>query len=46
MEIWKNYIHHTKNEGNKFWEIDNIIDEVMTQKISNFTMKITSSDVR
>jgi len=44
MEIWKNYIHYTKNEEDKFWEIDNIIDEVMTQEISNFTMRIKSSD--
>ncbi|KAE9537846.1 hypothetical protein AGLY_005818 [Aphis glycines] len=40
----KNCIHHKKNEEDTFWEIDNIIDEVMTEEISNCTMRITSSD--
>jgi len=39
--MWKNFIEHTKKEEKKFWEIDNIVDDVLAAEISNLTMKIT-----
>lgn len=39
--MWKNFIEHTKKDEKKFWDIDNIIDEVLVAKVSNLTMTIT-----
>lgn len=41
-EMWKNFISHTKKEETKFYEVDNIIDEVLSAEISDdLTMTIT-----
>jgi len=41
-EMWKNFISHTKKEETKFYEVDKIIDEVLSAEISDdLTMTIT-----
>ncbi|XP_025196242.1 uncharacterized protein LOC112595312 [Melanaphis sacchari] len=41
-EMWKSFISHTKKEETKFYEVDNIIDEVLSAKKSdNLLMTIT-----
>jgi len=39
--MWKNFIQHTIEEEEKFWEIYNIVDEVLAAEISNLTLTIT-----
>jgi len=43
-DMWKNFIRHTIAEENKFWEIDDIIDEVFEAERQNLTLTVTSSD--
>ncbi|XP_060873383.1 uncharacterized protein LOC132947190 [Metopolophium dirhodum] len=45
-DMWKNIIKHTTTEENKFWEIDNIIDEVFEAETQNVTLTVgnTSSE--
>jgi len=39
--MWKNFIEYKKKEEKNFWEINNIVDEVLAAKVSNLTMTIT-----
>lgn len=39
--MWKNFIEHTKKEEKKFWDVDNIVDEVLAAEVSNLTFTIT-----
>lgn len=39
--MWKNFIEHTEKEENKFWDIDNIVDEVLVAEETNLIMSIT-----
>uniref|UniRef100_A0A2S2PF27 Tc1-like transposase DDE domain-containing protein n=1 Tax=Schizaphis graminum TaxID=13262 RepID=A0A2S2PF27_SCHGA len=42
VEMWKNFISHTKKEETKFYEVDNIIDEILSaEKSDDLTMTIT-----
>ncbi|CAI6376625.1 unnamed protein product [Macrosiphum euphorbiae] len=45
-DMWKNFIKHTTTEENKFWEIDNIMDEVFEAETQNVTLTVgnTSSE--
>jgi len=45
-DMWKNFIKHTTTEENKFWEIDNIIDEVFEAETQHVTLTVgnTSSE--
>ncbi|XP_060855586.1 uncharacterized protein LOC132933295 [Metopolophium dirhodum] len=40
-EMWKNFISHTKKEEDKFYEVDNIIDEVLSAEKTDLLMTIT-----
>ncbi|XP_060855582.1 uncharacterized protein LOC132933290 [Metopolophium dirhodum] len=44
--MWKNFISHTKKEEDKFWEIDFVIDDVLSAELESVTLTIgdTSSD--
>lgn len=42
-DMWKNFIRHTITEENRFWEIDNIIDEVFEAEQQNLTLTITGN---
>lgn len=39
-QMWKNFISHTKTEEIKFYEVDNIIDEVLSAEKSDLMMTI------
>lgn len=39
--MWKNFIEHTKKEEKKFWDVDNIVDEVLAAEVSNLRLTIT-----
>lgn len=39
--MWKNFIKHTKEEEEKFYQIDFIVDDVLTAEMTNLTMTIT-----
>ncbi|XP_022176671.1 uncharacterized protein LOC111038053 [Myzus persicae] len=39
--MWKNFIQYTIKEEKFFWEIDNIVDEVLAAETSNLTLTIT-----
>lgn len=41
--MWKNFINHTKKEEDSFWEIDDIVDEVLAVKLLNLTITITGN---
>jgi len=45
-DMWKNFISHTKKEEDKFWEIDFVVDEVLSAELESVTLTIgdTSSD--
>ncbi|KAE9522898.1 hypothetical protein AGLY_016709 [Aphis glycines] len=40
-DMWKNFIRHTITEENRFWEIDDIMDEVFEAERQNVTLTIT-----
>lgn len=40
-DMWKNFIRHTITEENRFWEIDDIMDEVFEAESQNLTLTIT-----
>jgi len=40
-EMWKSFISHTKKEEDKFYEVDNIIDEVLSAEKTDLLMTIT-----
>jgi len=40
-DMWKNFIKHTMEEEKKFWDIDNIIEDVMSAEIQNLTITVT-----
>ncbi|XP_060846258.1 uncharacterized protein LOC132925918 [Rhopalosiphum padi] len=40
-DMWKNFIRHTILEENRFWEIDDIMDEVFEAERQNLTLTIT-----
>lgn len=40
-EMWKNFISHTKKEESKFYEIDIVIDEVLSAEKADLLMTIT-----
>jgi len=40
-DMWKNFIRHTITEENRFWEIDDIMDEVFEAERQNLTLTIT-----
>lgn len=44
--MWKNVIRHTKSVEDKFFEIDNIIDDVLSAELNPVVLSIddTSSD--
>lgn len=39
-EMWKNFINHSKKEEKKFYEIDFIIDDVLSPEATDLTMTI------
>lgn len=39
--MWKNFISHTKKEEKKFYEVDNIIDEMLSAEKDDLLMTIT-----
>jgi len=39
--MWKNFINHTKKEEIKFYEVDNIIDEMLSAEKDDLFMTIT-----
>jgi len=39
--MWKNFIKHTEKEEEKFYQIDVIVDDVLTAEMTNLTMTIT-----
>lgn len=41
--MWRNFISHTKNEEDKFWNIDMIVDELMAER-QDLVMTIGQSD--
>ncbi|XP_022160092.1 uncharacterized protein LOC111026344 [Myzus persicae] len=45
-DMWKNFISHTKKEEDKFWEIDFIVDDVLSAEVEPVVMTIgdTTSD--
>lgn len=45
-DMWKNFIKHTKAIEDKFWELDEIVDEVLSAEKDSVTMTIgdTSPD--
>ncbi|XP_050056134.1 uncharacterized protein LOC126549801 [Aphis gossypii] len=40
-QMWKNFISHTKKEEVKFYEVDNIIDEMLSAEKDDLVMTIT-----
>ncbi|XP_060871313.1 uncharacterized protein LOC132945555 [Metopolophium dirhodum] len=42
-EMWKNFISHNKKEEDKFYEVDNIIDEVLSVEKTDLLMSITGN---
>ncbi|CAI6377542.1 unnamed protein product [Macrosiphum euphorbiae] len=40
-QMWKNFISHTKKEEIKFYEVDNIIDEMLSAEKDDLLMTIT-----
>jgi len=40
-DMWKNFIKHTMEEEKKFWDIDNIIEDVMSAEIQDLTITVT-----
>ena len=45
-DMWKNFISHTKKEEDKFWELDFIVDDVLSGERESVVMTIgdTTSD--
>jgi len=39
--MWKQFLKHTEKEEEKFYQIDFIVDDVLTAEITNLTMTIT-----
>jgi len=40
-QMWKNFISHTKKEEVKFYEVDNIIEEMLSAEKEDLLMTIT-----
>jgi len=40
-QMWKHFISHTKKEEIKFYEVDNIIDEMLSAEKDDLLMTIT-----
>lgn len=43
-DMWKNFIRHTKKEEEKFWEVDDIVDDILSAETEPVVMDINSSE--